>query len=191
MKANPRSLVPSPMLARLARLAGLSPVLLAAACVPAPPAQAPAPAPRHHPAPPPPATPTPAPSAADWRDAPITPGDWQLSSGPSGSTATFAGGQFAMRCDPARHLVTLVRAANLAPAARSMTVTTESATRAIPVSAAQGAVQAVLAARDPLLDAMAFSRGRFAVSVAGLPPLYVPSWTEVSRVIEDCRQGPA
>ena len=44
-----------------------------------------------------------------------------------------------------------------------------------------------LPARDPLLDAMAFSKGRFAVEVAGLPTLYLPSWIEVSRVIEDCR----
>ena len=45
----------------------------------------------------------------------------------------------------------------------------------------------VLTARDPLLDAMAFSRGRFAVEAAGMATLYVPSWPEVSRVIEDCR----
>ena len=42
-------------------------------------------------------------------------------------------------------------------------------------------------ARDPLLDAMAFSKGRFALEVAGLPTLYVPSYPEVTRVIEDCR----
>jgi hypothetical protein len=34
---------------------------------------------------------------------------------------------------------------------------------------------------------MAFSRGRFAIETAGLPTLYVPSWPEVSRVVEDCR----
>jgi hypothetical protein len=42
-------------------------------------------------------------------------------------------------------------------------------------------------ARDALLDAMAFSKGRFAVEVAGLQALYVPSYPEVTRVIEDCR----
>jgi hypothetical protein len=50
-----------------------------------------------------------------------------------------------------------------------------------------GWVTAWIAPRDPLLDAMAFSRGRFRVEVAKLPPLYLPSWPEVSRVIEDCR----
>ncbi|MDG2003332.1 MAG: hypothetical protein P8J20_08375 [Novosphingobium sp.] len=48
-------------------------------------------------------------------------------------------------------------------------------------------IAVTLPASDPLLDAMAFSRGRFAVETAGLPTLYVPSWPEVSRVIEDCR----
>ncbi len=50
------------------------------------------------------------------------------------------------------------------------------------------AVMAIrLAARDAILDAMAFSRGRFAIEVAGLAPVYAPSWPEVARVIEDCR----
>ena len=44
-----------------------------------------------------------------------------------------------------------------------------------------------LAVRDPLLDAMAFSRGRFMLEVAGFPALYLPAWAEVGRVIEDCR----
>jgi hypothetical protein len=34
---------------------------------------------------------------------------------------------------------------------------------------------------------MAYSRGRFAVEINGLPTLYLPSWAEVGRVIEDCR----
>ena len=42
-------------------------------------------------------------------------------------------------------------------------------------------------ARDPLLDAMAFSKARFAVEVPGSPALYVPSYPEVTKVIEDCR----
>ena len=50
-----------------------------------------------------------------------------------------------------------------------------------------GALAVTLDARDPLLDAMAFSRGRFAIEVAGQPALYLPSWSEVGRVIEDCR----
>jgi hypothetical protein len=50
-----------------------------------------------------------------------------------------------------------------------------------------GSLIAELPSRDPLLDAMAFSKGRFAIETPGLPTLYIPSWPEVTRVIEDCR----
>ena len=40
---------------------------------------------------------------------------------------------------------------------------------------------------DELLDAMAFSRGRFVIEQAGAPTLVVPAYPEVGRVIEDCR----
>ena len=42
-------------------------------------------------------------------------------------------------------------------------------------------------ASDPLLEQMAFSRGRFLVVVEGGPSLVVPAWPELARVIEDCR----
>ena len=45
----------------------------------------------------------------------------------------------------------------------------------------------MLAPDDPLLDAMAITKGRFAVAAPGEPTLYLPAWAEVSRVIEDCR----
>jgi hypothetical protein len=48
-------------------------------------------------------------------------------------------------------------------------------------------VSAALAANDPLLDAMVFSRGRFSIEVTGLPRLIIPTWPEPARVIEDCR----
>jgi hypothetical protein len=41
--------------------------------------------------------------------------------------------------------------------------------------------------RDPLLDAMAITKGRIAVGVEGERTLYLPAWVEISRVIEDCR----
>lgn len=46
---------------------------------------------------------------------------------------------------------------------------------------------AELRTSDPLLEQMAFSRGRFLVAVEGGPSLVVPAWPEVGRVIEDCR----
>ncbi|MEL6878174.1 MAG: hypothetical protein AAGL68_08770 [Pseudomonadota bacterium] len=51
----------------------------------------------------------------------------------------------------------------------------------------QPLVAAELDANDPLLDAMAITKGRIAVETAGMPTLYLPAWAEVTRVIEDCR----
>ncbi len=68
-----------------------------------------------------------------------------------------------------------------------MTIRTSAMTRALSADPGGNMLTTRLPANDPLLDAMAFSRGRFAVETAGLPVLIVPSWTEVSRVIEDCR----
>jgi hypothetical protein len=60
-----------------------------------------------------------------------------------------------------------------------MTVATSSVTRSIPVGGR-------LLANDPLLDAIAFSRGRFLVAGGG-ETLAIPSWPEAARSIEDCR----
>jgi hypothetical protein len=72
----------------------------------------------------------------------------------------------------------------------TMRILTETATRLLNTQAAgteSANLAATLPARDSLLDAMALSRGRFAVEASGLPTLYLPSWAEVSRVVEDCR----
>lgn len=72
-----------------------------------------------------------------------------------------------------------------------MTIVTTSDTRPLsadPAPQGQPQLIATLAANDALLDSMAFSRGRFAVEVNGLPTLYLPAWAEVGRVIEDCRK---
>ena len=53
--------------------------------------------------------------------------------------------------------------------------------------AGTNAVSITLNADDPLLDAMAITKGRFAVELEGASTLYLPSWAEVTRVIEDCR----
>lgn len=180
MKANPR-LRPTlhPNLASPV-MAG---AMLLASCVP----QAAEPPARPAPAPTPAPVPSPVPRApANWRDMPITPGDWRWGMTGAGSTANFAGGQFIMRCDLPRRTVTLMRSGNAAAPA-AMTITTETGSRALTASPVAGGVAVSVPTRDPLLDAMAFSRGRFAVEVSGAAPLYVPSWTEVSRVIEDCR----
>lgn len=180
MKANPR-VHPSTLPFRNFAVIGALAVL--AACVPAP--REPAPTPR--PAPTPTATapaPAPAPAPANWRDAPITPGDWSWAMQPN-SKATFGAGQFTMTCNgPA---VILFRQGTPGTGTVPVTITTMAGVRVLQGSSTAGGVTVNIPARDSVLDAMAFSRGRFAVSVPGQQTLYLPSWTEVSRVIEDCR----
>ena len=173
------------------RRLALAVLLFAAACAPTP-----RPVASHPPAPPPPIVAAPPPLAADWRDWPVTPGDWRYARrGAGGSEATFGSATAVMArlvCDPAQHRVTLVAAGG--PGAPAMTVRTSTATRTLPTQAVGHmdawppvTHEAALPTADPLLDAMAFSRGRFAIERAGEAPLVLPSWAEVGRVIEDCR----
>lgn len=178
MKANPL-----PALSSLTPIAALALAALASGCAPPPAVQAPKPIASHRPAPPPP----PATPPANWRDAPLTPGSWEWSRTPTGSLATFAAGQFVVRCNTAQQSVTLLRAAAGSGGQVPMSITTTQGTRAVLANPSEGTVAVTLPARDPVLDAMAFSRGRFAIAAPGSPTLILPSWTEVSRVIEDCR----
>lgn len=111
-------------------------------------------------------------SAGDWRDRPLTPGDWSYDSG--AGEARYAG--FSLRCDGARRQVVLSRAGATGP----LRLRTTYGERVLPAGAA-------LPAADPLLDEMAFSRGRFMVEAAGQPALILPAWPEPARVVEDCR----
>lgn len=138
------------------------------------------------PAPPPP---LPAPRATNWRDAPITPGIWRWRMEGARSVARFAGDALVLSCNREAGVITLIRPGT-ASGAVPVTIQTATMNRtlsAYPEPGPPPVLALSLPARDGLLDAMAFSRGRFAIETAGLPTLYVPSWTEVSRVIEDCR----
>ncbi len=140
--------------------------------------------------------PTPAPlplPPADWRDAPQTPGTWTWGMTGGRSTASFgpAGATplVMLVCDRTAGQVLLYRA-GAAPTAVPLAVATTSQRRPLlsdPARAPAGYLVVVLPARDALLDAMAFSRGRFALEAAGLETLYLPSWPEISRVVQDCR----
>lgn len=172
-----------------------SSILALACCAPPPP----------QPLPPPPVVqpspaPAPAPTAAiqeptrdNWMDAPQTAGDWSYQPTASGSVAQFyrsaAEPMLALACDVARREIQLARpgvAAQGIPV-RVRTETTERLLTAYPAEDGSRWLIASLRSSDPLLDAMALSRGRFAVETAGLATLYVPAWAEVTRVIEDCR----
>ena len=118
-------------------------------------------------------------------------GSWIYSTTASGSEASFVNAsampQLTLRCTRATRRVTIAKPAS--GAAPFLTVWASAQTRAVPASfnPATQRLSADVMAYDPFLDAIAFSRGRFGVSVSGVTPLVVPAWAEVARVIEDCR----
>lgn len=135
-------------------------------------------------------------ASTDWRDMAQTPGTWTWSMDGPRSTARYGVAGAApvamMRCDPASQIVTLWRAVTpgSAPAGTQVAlVVNTTGTRKILTAQADGAggVHVALAPRDPLLDEIAFSRGRFMLESPSITTLYLPSWPELSRVIEDCR----
>ena len=125
--------------------------------------------------------PVPVSPAIDWRVAPVEPGSWRWRPLPTGSEAIFQdhrGPQLILRCVRATRTVSIIRTGAIGGA--PLVVRTTSAERTLSSTA-------TLAARDPLLDDIAFSRGRISIEVAGAPRLIVPSWPESARTIEDCR----
>lgn len=179
-----------PAVSRRARLAALTPLALLAAC--ATPAPTPAPPPAASTAPRPVATPLPAPAPAlAWDREPATPGTWRHRLAGRDSVAEFAGTDgrllFRLTCSADKHVE--LAAAGRAAGARAMTVRTRTLERAFAAGAMENSVVGRLDPGDPLLAAMAYARGRFAVEVPGLPALYLPAWPEVTRVIDDCQQG--
>ena len=174
----------------LALTAALTATLLIAGCAskPEPPKPVPKPVVVPRPAP----APVSPPQGADWRDWAVTPGDWVYRVDGRGSIALFgvpgADAVLTLRCERSAGTVYLSRAGvGTAP----LVVRTSSLARTLavqPTGAAPAYVALGLAPRDALLDAMAFSRGRFIVEQAGAPTLVVPAWAEVGRVIEDCRR---
>ena len=129
----------------------------------------------------------------NWLDAPQTPGGWTYRDRPDGGFATFGPtGQpalFGLECSRSGRSIRMVRSAGAAGETpmRIRTETTERLLSARPNPSGTPTVVADVAASDPLLDAVALTRGRFAVEAAGTPTLYLPAWAEVTRVIEDCR----
>ena len=112
----------------------------------------------------------------DGKALPIANGQWTYFPTAGGSIAMY-GSHIQLRCDRATRTVTIARPSG-APAA--LTIATDTVTRALPPSGR-------LLATDPLLDAIALSRGRFIVSGGTGPMVAVPSWPEAARSIEDCR----
>ena len=171
-----------------------------AACVPKvdpivsapPPVTAPSPTPTPTPTPPPVVQ---EPEFDNYLDAPQTPGNWTYLDEPGETLALFgpsaAEPVLMIRCGKTNREIGIARIMS-APAGspRMMRIETETAERQIqasPIESRPSLMVARFDPRDPLLDAMAITKGRFAVGVEGERTLYIPAWVEVSRVIEDCR----
>ena len=106
---------------------------------------------------------------------PLASGQWSYVATATGSEARYDG-YLLIRCDRSTRTVTVMRP-GVAPGV--VTVITDTTTRNLPAGGR-------LLANDPILDAIAFSRGRFIV-VGGGATLAIPSWPEAARSNEDCR----
>lgn len=131
-----------------------------------------------------------------WMDAALTPGAWRYQDfgAGMGKRALFSDPAdsfyFSLDCvtQPNGPEILFTRTGRPAKRDLAMTIRTETAQRTLAAQRGTPALIAVtVAANDPLLDAMALSKGHFAVETDGEPTLHLPSWAEVSRVIEDCR----
>jgi hypothetical protein len=130
--------------------------------------------------------------AGDWNDWPFTPGDWTYRRDGRGSIGAFgAPGQNAkvsLRCDMQTRRVHLSREA--AAPGQKITIRTSSTAKDLVMRAIGGppnTVAAEILPNDAILDAMAFSRGRILVDADGQSPVILPSWAEITRIVEDCR----
>jgi hypothetical protein len=130
-------------------------------------------------------------ASTDFSYSPVSPGSWTYRTVAGGTEAAFVDGtgttRMAIACGKVTRLVTLSRS-SAAPAA-SLSFWTSSLSRNLSARFDQpsGRVVAQLSAVDPLLDALAFSRGRFAVMMPGSPAMVLPAGSEVAHVVEDCR----
>lgn len=168
------------------RIFGLSCAALAiAACVPR--REAPAPLPPPPPEAPVSRPPQPPPPPADWQAAPLSPGDWSYAPNPATPRATFRSVgvvSFEVSCERGR----AVRLRWVGAQAPAIAIRTSYGERRLQVSEVHiNMVFVDLPPGDPLLDQIAFSRGRFLVQAEGAEALILPAWPEPARVIEDCR----
>ena len=137
---------------------------------------------------PPPASPAP-----EWRDAPLTPGEWVYRREGTATSAMFVSPQdqvlLSLTCHRERTSITIGRAGSGGGPVPATILTTYSAKpfSIAPAGPESNTLLLSLRANDPVLDEIAFSRGRFGLEVNGLPTLLLPARAEIGRVIEDCR----
>ena len=129
--------------------------------------------------------------ATNWSDRAPALGVWTYTRDGRGSIARFgqAGTDalFTIRCEATGARIFVSRPGST-PARMTLRSTNGAkAYDALPTNGQPPYVAAELAARDPPLDAMAFSRGRILISLDGADDLILPIWPEFTRVVEDCR----
>ena len=130
-----------------------------------------------------------------WNDQPQTQGTWFYEREGSETFALFGSSAedplAIIRCDLTTRKLGIGRFNTASQSTELMmrvrTETRQSLLTAIPKGNGDGLFGVELEASNPLLDAMAITKGRFAIEVEGVEPLYIPAWAEVTRVIEDCR----
>lgn len=135
---------------------------------------------------PPPVTTPPGPPA----DNGVEPGLWTYASTPTSSAARFGltpqAATLAIQCDRASRGVSIMVSRSTPSHMGAVTLRATSMMKSISAEVSGTFATVRLTARDPILDALAFSRGRFGVVVDGVERAY-PAWPEFTRVIEDCR----
>jgi hypothetical protein len=130
----------------------------------------------------------------DWTDWPLTPGDWVYRRDERGSIALFgipaSDALVTFRCDTARKRLYLARANTLGQGSATFRLRSSSALKEFSAQTTGGPLPylaAEIIPNDTILDAITYTRGRFALEVTGQTPLVIPSWSEIARVVEDCR----
>jgi hypothetical protein len=126
-----------------------------------------------------------------WTDWAMAAGAWVYRRDERGSIALYGapGGDalVTLRCDKARARLFLSRASDVGG---TMTVRTSSTSKPLAVQPTGGKpayAASEMDVTDPVLDAMAFSRGRIALELKGTQNIAIPVWSEIGRVVEDCR----
>ncbi len=155
-----------------------------AACVP-PPVRPVGPQPRPTMAPPPER-----PVAEPVAQGVMAPGIWTYAVDARGSRALFgeAGSDALMlvRCDRAARRIYLSLPGSTPGTLTLRATNMVKSVAARPTGSTPPYVAVDLAPADPILDALAFSRGRFTISLDNSATT-VPAWPEFARVVEDCR----
>ncbi len=121
----------------------------------------------------------------------MEPGSWVYRRDDRGSIALYGmpgrDALVTLRCDKAGSRLFLSRTGNTGGTLTVRTSSTSKNLNALPTGGLPAYVATEIAPTDPVLDAMAYSRGRIALEMASVTNIAIPVWSEIGRVVEDCR----